>query len=77
MSSSTLHLKSSNRDDLIPLSQITGLRKYPVPCKVVFFLIFFPVGLHPDLEDLTLVSMFSNRVVDASFLTHCSQISLC
>ena len=39
VSSSTLHLKSSNRDDSISLSQITGLIKYPVPCRV-FLLLF-------------------------------------
>lgn len=83
VSSSTLHLKSSNGDDSISLSQITGLIKCPVPCRAFWWYLkknfFFPVGLHPDLEDLTVVSMFSSRVVYASFLTgpkfHCVRLS--
>ena len=34
---------------------------------------FFPVGLHPDLDGLTVVSMFSSRIVYASFLAHVPQ----
>ena len=39
VSSSTLCLNSSHRGDSIPLFQITGLIKYPVPCRV-FLLLF-------------------------------------